>query len=151
MIVTNQLSEEQIRQLHRLYKKEWWTKDRTLEETRKVVKGSSLVFGICEMPSNRLVGFARVLTDWVFKALIFDVIVDESYQNTGLGRQLMDNIVAHTDLKQVKHFELYCLPEKQVFYQKWGFSNDVANCSLMRMISSSPPSSTGLVHFENTP
>lgn len=132
MITIGKFSEDHIRQLHNLYQKEWWTKNRTLEETRKVIEGSDIVVGICEEPSNRLVCFARILTDRVFKALIFDVIVDESHRDRGLGKRLLDEIVSHPDLSRVKHLELYCLPEHQSFYEKWGFSKDVSNCSLMR-------------------
>ncbi len=120
-IQTNRLSKSQIKQLHLLYQKEWWSKGRTLEQTRKAVKGSNYIFGICEGLSDRLVAFARVITDHVFKAWIFDVIVDQNYREKGLGKILMDSILKHSSLKRVGHIELYCLPEMKRFYKKWNF------------------------------
>jgi hypothetical protein len=40
--------------------------------------------------------------------------------------------VSHPDLREVKHFELYCLPELRPFYEKWGFEADVGGIDLMR-------------------
>jgi predicted GNAT family N-acyltransferase len=79
---------------------------------------------LVERTSSTLVGYARVITDYVFKALIFDVTVDEAYWGNGLGRRLLDALVDHPELRRVKHLELYCLPEMVPFYKKWGFSND---------------------------
>ena len=53
---------------------EWWTRSRSLEETKQCVLGSQICIGITSEADN-LVGFVRVLTDFTFKALIFDVIV----------------------------------------------------------------------------
>jgi len=44
----------------------------------------------------------------------------------------MDWIVEHPDLRAVRHFELYCLPELRGFYERWGFSSDVGGIVLMR-------------------
>lgn len=126
------LEEHHLQQLHDLYQGEWWTRGRSLGEVRRVVEHSSLVFAICSEPGARLVAFARVLTDRVFKALIFDVIVAPAHRDEGLGRRLMERITNHPDLEHVRHLELYCLPEMIPFYEKWGFSTDVSGVSLMR-------------------
>jgi GNAT superfamily N-acetyltransferase len=86
-------------------------------------------------PGDRLVTFARVLTDRIFKAIIFDVIVASAHRGDGLGRRLMDKIVEHPDLTSVRHLERYCLPEMVPFYEKWRFSTDVAGASYMRRIT----------------
>jgi hypothetical protein len=41
-------------------------------------------------------------------------------------------ILRHEMLRNVKHFELYCLPEYQAFYALHGFTTDVGNVALMR-------------------
>jgi len=82
-----------------------------------------------------LAGFARVLTDRVYKALILDVIVHPDYRGTGLGMDLMGAIREHPNLQKVRHFELYCAPEMEPFYEKWGFTRDLGNLSFMRFTS----------------
>ena len=76
--------------------------------------------------------FARVLTDGVYKALIFDVIVAGSHRDHGLGRALMDALLEHPRLKSVRHLELYCLPELIPFYRRWGFSDELGELRFLR-------------------
>ena len=123
-----------IRQLHGLYQQEWWTKGRTFDETAEGVIGSQISIGLVD-DINNLQGFARVVTDFTFKALIFDVIVSEKHRGQKLGSQLLELIQNHSDLKRVKHFELYCLPELLPFYEKHGFSSEVGGVNLVRRIN----------------
>ena len=134
--LVHKLSDEQILDLHRLYQSEWWSKGRTPAETRKVVENSHLIFGLCQPDTKRLIAFARVLTDSVFKALIFDVIVSAEYRDKGAGKAIVEAILAHPDLREVQHLELYCLPELMPFYEKWGFSDDLGKLRFMRKSSS---------------
>ena len=126
------LEERHVRELHALYQGEWWTRGRSLDEVRRMIEHSDLLFALCDQTGDRLLAFARVLTDRVFKALIFDVIVAPGRRTEGLGRRLMDSIVGHPRLAGVRHFELYCLPDMVPFYEKWGFSTDVGGVTFMR-------------------
>ncbi|MFQ5568448.1 MAG: GNAT family N-acetyltransferase [Rhodothermales bacterium] len=128
----HELTAAQTDQLHRMYQKEWWTRGRTREEIDTMLSFSDVVFGFCEPDTDRLAAFARVLTDRVYKAFIFDVIVDASHRNQGVGRTLMEAICEHPALAEVRHVELYCLPELIPFYQQWGFSDDPGRIRLMR-------------------
>ena len=122
-------------QLHELYQHEWWTKDRTRDEVERILDGTTYVFGVCASADNRLVRFARVLTDSVFKALIFDVIVAEPHRHTEVGARLMNAILEHPLLRAVRHLELYCLPEMMAFYEKWRFSTQVSGVTYMRRVA----------------
>ena len=90
------------------------------------------LFGVCEPCSGRLLAFARVLTDGVFKAFVFDVIVAKDSRGRGLGSRLMRRILEHPDLREVKHVEVACLPELETFYERLGFTTDVGGIRLMR-------------------
>ena len=79
-----------------------------------------------------LVAFSRVLIDYVYKALILDVIVDASCRGQGLARALLDGIVEHPRLQSVRHFELYCRPELVPFYCRWGFTEELGELRFMR-------------------
>ncbi len=87
-----------------------------------------------EVPS----GFARVLTDRVFKAFIFDLIVVPEHRGRGLGEALMRRILDRPDLAAVRHFELYCLPEMAPLYERLGFSAEVGGILLMRRVAIAP-------------
>ncbi|QDU38979.1 Acetyltransferase (GNAT) family protein [Maioricimonas rarisocia] len=114
------LDEAAVLQLHQLYQREWWSQGRSLDETRSILQNSSLVFGFVE-EDGTLVAFARVLTDFTAHAVIYDVIVAESHRRHGLGRQLMDAIVSHPRLTDVRAVWLCCLGDMVPFYRKWDF------------------------------
>ncbi len=134
MSVIYELSEKHIEQLHTLFQSEWWTKGRTLSETRRCVSGSQICIGIID-GKNDLIAFARVITDFTFKALIFDVIVSSKSRKNGLGLKLIETIKKHPKINTVKNFELYCLPELVPFYESLGFSSDVGGINLVRCVN----------------
>ena len=126
------LTEEQVGQLHRLYQGEWWTRGRSLEDVCRMLEHTDLTLGLREKATGRLAAFARVLTDRVYKAFIFDVIVDPAYRGRGLGIRIMESVLGHPDLARVRHLELYCHREMFPFYRRWGFTEDVGETILMR-------------------
>jgi predicted GNAT family N-acyltransferase len=108
-------------ELYEIYRNEWWTQGRQFDDVMHMVEHSDLAIGCCN-ENGKLVGFARVLSDFTFKALIFDVIVHCDFRGRGIGKALIDRIIDHQALIKVRSFELYC-PEGMVpFYNKLGFA-----------------------------
>ena len=120
-ILVKKLNKQQVNDLHILYQNEWWTNTRTKKEIKTMLCHTDILIGIVNK-KGKLIGFARVLTDRVFKAEIYDVIVHPKYRDKGLGRVLMDAILQHKKLKRVKQFNLQCLPEMVGYYEQWGFA-----------------------------
>jgi len=118
--IINKLTKSQKDELYKLYKKQWWTKDRTKEEIKKMLKYSDIIIAIVNK-KGRLIGFVRVLSDFVFKAEIYDVIVAKKYRGLGLGERLVQEVLAHKKLKKVKQFNLQCLEDMVPFYERFGF------------------------------
>jgi len=137
----SRLSVTHIDQLWRLYQNEWWSRGRRLDDVRRSVEHSDLIFAYANCASGRLSAFARVLTDFVYKAVLFDVIVDPQYRELGLGRALLEAVTCHPALLFVEHIELYCRPELTRFYEKWGFTTDLQALRFMRR-TQQPLSST---------
>lgn len=129
------LSEVLLQELCELYQHEWWTRGRTLDDVREAVSRSSVVIAFLTQ-NDQLAAFTRVLSDGVFKALVFDVIVREDYRRLGLGEMLVKSVLTHPSLARVRNFELYCRPELSSFYARFGFSLDVGGIQLMRYSSS---------------
>jgi predicted GNAT family N-acyltransferase len=128
--VIKKLNKKQVKDLHKLYKNEWWTKDRSKKEIKKMLKHTDIVIGVVNK-KGKLIAFARVLSDFVFKAEIYDVIVDKKYRGLGLGELLLTKIIKHKKLKEIKQFNLQCLDELEPFYKKFGFKR-VDNLVYMR-------------------
>ncbi|HZR46720.1 MAG TPA: GNAT family N-acetyltransferase [Candidatus Manganitrophaceae bacterium] len=110
--------EVDIAQLLELYRSADWSKDRTAEEAETVLANSSLVFTLWE--GERLAAFARVMTDFIFRAAIYDVIVHPRVQRKGVGKALIYKILTHPSLKKVPIFHLLTR-DKRAFYERLGF------------------------------
>lgn len=130
----DELNDPQIDDLIRMYRSEWWTKGRRADDVRLMLEHSDVIVGFAEPSGGRLVAFARVITDFVYKALILDVIVAEEHRKEGLGRALIDRIVTHPRLSSVRHLELYCRAEMIPFYERWGFRTDPSDTRFMRFV-----------------
>ena len=128
--VVNQLNETQVSQLVELYKNEFWSKNRTYQGVVKMLAASDMIIALVN-EQKELIGFCRILTDFVYRGVIYDVIVKPNYRKMGFGAKLLDEVVSHPQLKEVENIALFCLPEMIPFYERWGFSNDVVKLELM--------------------
>lgn len=114
-----------------LFKSAWWASGRDLAGVTTMLSRSDLVFA-AHTNGFGLAGFARVLTDEVYLALILDVIVAPEQRGTGVGAALMDAIVGHPVVSSVRSVELVCQPDLLPFYARWGFTDQVGLSRLMR-------------------
>jgi GNAT superfamily N-acetyltransferase len=119
-------------ELMALYASAWWAADRTPGDVARMLAGSDLVVALRHRESGRLVGFARVVTDGVYLAVVLDVIVSGDARGSGLGTMLMDAILGHSRLAGVRSIELVCQPELMGFYRRFGFSERVGRSRLLR-------------------
>ena len=74
---------------------------------------------------DRLVGFARAITDGITRAFIEDVVVDEALRGQGIGAELVTQLVAH--LENVEELTLICADERVAFYERLGFERNGMN------------------------
>lgn len=135
--VVHRLTDAQVAELLALYRNEWWSRNRQEAEVRRMLEGTDVIVGLCEGgragAPGRLVAFARVVTDLVYRATIYDVIVSADYRGRGLGQMLMNNILSDPKLAGVEYLELYCLPELMPFYRALGFTDELDGVRLMRL------------------
>jgi predicted GNAT family N-acyltransferase len=132
VIVLDRVDGSRREQLVALFRSAWWTKTRDADAVERMLEGSDLTVGLVDPASDRLVGFARAITDHTFLAVVLDVIVDPDYRGTGLGARLMNELLAHPELAAVDSVELVCQPELIDFYRRWGFTDAVGRSLLMR-------------------
>ena len=121
-----------VPQLMQLFASAWWTAERTETETRGVVTGSDVVVTVVNRVTGRLVGFARVLTDKTCLAMVLDVLVAPDVRGSGIGSLLMNAVLGHPWVTDVKSIELVCQPDLVDFYRRWQFTDQVGKSRLMR-------------------
>lgn len=109
--------EMNMAQLMALMRQTYWAKERSEEEMRRAMQ-SSVCFGAFD-EEDKLIGFARVVTDFVSIWYLCDVIVDEKLRGQGIGRMLMDAVVS--DERFSKAGALLKTRDAQGFYRQFGF------------------------------
>ena len=119
MIIFSERKDIDAAQLVTLYRQAPWAKTRSPEDARDMLTHTDVA--ITAWDGNRLVGLGRVLTDYVYRASIWDVIVDTAYQGQDIGSQIIQRILDHPDLKRVELFWL--CTRSPAFYEKLGFSS----------------------------
>jgi GNAT superfamily N-acetyltransferase len=115
-----------------LFASAWWADRRTESEVRGILAGSDVVVTATDRASGRLAGFARVLTDATYLAVILDVIVAPEVRGAGVGAMVMDAVLEHPKVAGVASVELVCQPDLIPFYRRWGFTDQVGGSRLMR-------------------
>jgi predicted N-acetyltransferase YhbS len=118
-----------VGQLLALYHVTWWAKERTIEQVRRALRHSRPV--ITAWDGAKLVGFTRVISDLTYRATIWDVIVADSHQNRGIGREMMRLVLDHPELATVSMFVLLT-KDKHRFYEHLGFTTDRESSMMLR-------------------
>jgi GNAT superfamily N-acetyltransferase len=137
--IVETLTESQVSDLMDLYKNEFWCDKRTREDVVKMLAATDVTIGLVDegdgVPPRklRLIGITRVITDFVYSAIIFDVMIKPTHRKAGLGAVLMDAVFNHPQLQAVENLSLNCLPKMIPFYERWGFTNDVGEMKYMRL------------------
>jgi GNAT superfamily N-acetyltransferase len=101
-----------------LSNRSYWGKGRTVEKVQKTID-NSLCFGAYDK-ENRLVGFARVVSDLTIVAYLMDVFILEEHRSQGLGKQLIGHIVNHPALQDIRFWRLDT-DDAHELYRKYGF------------------------------
>ena len=104
--------------IHRFLAQSYWAAgvpravvDRSIE--------NSLAFGVYE--NETLVGFARVITDRATFAYLSDVFILESHRGRGLAGWLMEVVLAHPDLQNLRRWTL-ATRDAHGLYERFGFT-----------------------------
>lgn len=89
---------------------------------------NSLCFGGFIGPSQ--VAFARVISDFATFANLVDVFVVPSRRGQGHGKAIMQAVMAHPQLQQLRRFTL-ATSDAQDLYRRFGFTTPLRPESLM--------------------
>lgn len=113
-------------QLHNLFMSVGWSDgSETSDMTNKYnvpFINSTLVISAWE--NNCLVGVVRVLSDQMFRSIIYDLLVLPEFQNKGIGKELIKRCIKHFPNSE---WLVQTTEEISAYYKKNGFkvNNDV--------------------------
>jgi N-acetylglutamate synthase-like GNAT family acetyltransferase len=124
-VISTDKSKIDIDYVHGVLSQSYWSPGVPVRVVKKAMKGS-LCFGIYEndkkaLPATRQVGYARMITDKATFGWMADVFIDEGYRGRGLGKWLVEMILAHPDLQGLRRI-LLATKDAHKLYEQCGFS-----------------------------
>ena len=69
---------------------------------------------------NRLIGFGRATSDYIYRAVLWDIVIVKDQQNSGLGKLLVNSLLSSKPLKEVEKIYLMTT-NSQDFYKTCQF------------------------------
>ena len=101
-----------------LNKHAFWAQDRSRQQLGKMLKGSQVVISLWR--GKRMVGFGRASSDGIYRAVLWDVVVAGDLQGRGLGRRVVEALLASTRVREVER--VYLMTTNSTgFYEQMGF------------------------------
>lgn len=114
-----------------LTNRSYWARGRSYDEVKRSID-NSLCFGMYDS-ADKLIGFARVVSDCSVFAYILDVFILEEYRGRGLSLKLMDHIMEHPDLQGL-HRIMLATKDAHSLYEKFGFKRTESADKLMELV-----------------
>ena len=110
-----------VSQLAELLHKTYWAENRPVEAMEQSIR-HSLCYGAYDPEDGKLIGFARVITDYATTYYLCDVVVEEAHRGKGIGKALLTEIVTDPRLCGLK--ALLLTRDAHGFYQHFGFRGE---------------------------
>jgi GNAT superfamily N-acetyltransferase len=116
-------------ELANLYRFTRWGKSRSLDDIARMLEGTSMCFSVRH--EDHLVAFCRILTDFVYRASLWDIMVHPDHQGKKVGTSLLDYALGHPAVKHIPLIITYT-SELAPFLTPQGFSPNEGALMLLR-------------------
>ena len=107
--------------LRRLFQKHaFWAENRSNSDLKRMLAGSTVVVSLWR--GKRLVGFGRAHSDGIHRAVLWDIVVAGDLQGKGLGRRVVEALLAAPAIRNVER--VYLMTTNSAgFYKQLGFTD----------------------------
>ena len=121
-----------IDQLQELFNNNsFWARKRSKKNINKMLKHSDVIITL--WVKRKLIGFGRANTDTIYRATLWDVIINKKFQKKGYGRMVVNSLLSSKKIINVE--KIYLMSTKQeTFYQSCGFQINKHQKLLLREI-----------------
>lgn len=107
-----------LSEIMRLLKMTYWADQRPVEQVRKSIANASC-YGVYLDDEKKLIGFARVISDYATTYYLCDVMIDTAYQHKGFGSALVSYIEALPEYKGLRG--VLITRDAHSLYEKFGY------------------------------
>ena len=96
-----------------------WARKRRVKDIKKMLYHSNVVVSLWK--EKDLIGFGRATTDQIYRAVLWDIVIDQDYQKKGFGTMIISSILNNKLISKVEKIYLMTTNCRD-FYIKKGFS-----------------------------
>ncbi len=114
----------------------FWACDRTTEDWAIALHHSHPIISVWDQ--DHLIGFARATSDGIYRAAIWDVVIHPDYRGEGLGRKLVQTLLAHPHMSRVERVSLMTT-HQQSFYEGIGFECNASTTMVLHQQNDPTP------------
>lgn len=120
-VITTDRARLDLDLIHRYLTASYWAEGRPLDVQTRAIAGSHLVIGAYASDGSQ-VGFARMVTDLATWAWLCDVFVLPEHQGDGLGAAMVETIVEHPDVVDIK-WQFLATADAHELYARFGYTS----------------------------
>jgi aralkylamine N-acetyltransferase len=117
-VIRQAILPEHFAEIVGLYEAHGWTHAGDPDRLRRAIGASS--YSVVALEEERVVGFARAMSDEAFAVYIADILVAPDRQRQGIGRTLAEAIMDHYPIDRFHHQVLVAERGAEGFYRKLG-------------------------------
>ena len=77
-----------------------WASQRNKKDIKKMISKSNVI--VSAWNNKKMIGFGRATTDEIYRATLWDIVVDQNYQRLGIGKKIIKSIINDKHLIQVE-------------------------------------------------
>ena len=95
-----------------------WAANRKKNDIKKMLSKSDVI--VSAWQENNLIGFGRATSDTVFRAVLWDVVVEKKYQRYGIGKLIVKTLLTNKVIAKAE--KVYVMTTHfEDFYSKMDF------------------------------
>ena len=95
-----------------------WAKSRRNQEIKKMLSNSVAIVSVWK--NNQIIGFGRATSDGIYRAVLWDIVVEKKFQKHGIGKLIVNSILENDLIVEVE--KVYIMTTNcERFYLSMGF------------------------------
>lgn len=116
-------------ELQELYRFTKWGRSRSVDQIDRMLEGTDMCFST--RYNGKLIAFCRIVTDFIFRGSLWDVMVHPDHQGHGLGSKLISYALEHPAISDIPMIITYS-SELGPFLANLGFNSVDGTMMLLR-------------------
>ena len=96
----------------------FWARNRSIKQINRILSNSTVIVSVWS--KGQIIGFGRANSDYIFRAVLWDIIVADEERRQGIGKIIVEALLNSKPIKNVEKVYLMTTNSSK-FYSQFGF------------------------------